>query len=72
VLDKDGVRTLSDDELRSASADRLQDIQRRLSQISKKLTWIVVLLAIIALPWVLHWAIIAILGVLQGALYNSN
>jgi hypothetical protein len=37
MYDRDGIKILSDAELHSDSAHRLQDIQRRLAQISKRL-----------------------------------
>jgi hypothetical protein len=40
MFDSDGVRILNDAEMQSASADRLQDIQRRLAKISRRLGWI--------------------------------
>lgn len=44
MFDADGIKGLSDAELQSDSASRIQDIQRRLVQISKKLTWVAVAL----------------------------
>jgi hypothetical protein len=42
MYDPDGVRILDDDELHSSTAKRLQDIQRRLAQLNRKLIWIAV------------------------------
>lgn len=42
MFDANGIRILNDDELHSASADRLQDIQRRLAGIQRSLTMIAV------------------------------
>lgn len=51
MFDRDGIAVLSDAELNSDSARRTQDVQRRLAQISSKLSlinvavWLMLLLA---------------------------
>lgn len=55
MLDRDGIRILNDEERRSASADRLMDIQRQLVRISKLLTAIVVTLWIFFIVAAFHF-----------------
>ena len=55
MYDGDGVRILTDAELNSDSAKRLQDIERRLVQISKKLTWVATALWVLVIIAVWHF-----------------